>query len=170
MHNSLIVTDQAHTHPLELQMPTHSQLVNNHTVQAAVEVPHHRKCTEGGSLGHCFPALYHLAMWQHGPREQLGHQQRDIFANRKQSVLWGHTCGVSDGANTASKMPSPGKCLSDSSAPQRSQKWQAAVTASSLQEMPVTPNLGHSAANTAPAEIPQRQLPVGLWSPATSSR
>lgn len=118
-------------------MPTHSQLVNNHTVQVAVEVPHHRKCTEGGSLGHCFPALYHLAMWQHGPREQLGHQQRDILANRKQSVLWGHTCGVSDGANTASKMPSPGKCLSDSSAPQRSLKWQAAVTASSLQEMPV---------------------------------
>lgn len=60
--------------------------------------------------------------------------------------------------------------LSESSAPQRSLKWQAAVTASSLHEMPVTPNLGHRAANTASAEIPQRQLPVGLWLPATSSR
>lgn len=70
-------------------------------------------------------------------------------------------------------MPSRGKCLSESSAPQRSLKWQAAVTTSSLHapcEMPVTPNLGHSAANTAPAEIPQRQLPVGLWPPAISSR
>lgn len=146
-----------------LQVSTHSQLVNNHTMQAAVEVPHHGKSAEGGSLGHCFPASYHLAMQKHGPREEQGHQQREILANRKQSMLWEHTCSFSDGINTASKMPGPGKCLIESSAPQRSLKWQAAVTASSLHEMPVMPNLGCSAANTSPAEIPQRQLPVGLW-------
>lgn len=48
--------DQTHTHPLGLQVPAPSQLGNNHTMQAAVEVPHYGKSTEGESLGRRFPA------------------------------------------------------------------------------------------------------------------
>lgn len=50
------VTDQAHNYPLGLQMPGPSQLGNNHTMGAPVEVSHHRKSTEGDSLGHYSPA------------------------------------------------------------------------------------------------------------------
>ena len=50
------LTDQAHTHPLGLQVLAPSQPGNNHMMKAAVEVPHHGKSTEGESLGHCFPA------------------------------------------------------------------------------------------------------------------
>lgn len=90
----LDVTDQAHTHPLGLQVPTHSQLVNNHTVQAAVEVLHHGKNTEGGSLRHCFPAPCHLAMRQHGP-EKSKDTSRERYLPTENNLCFGDTPVVS---------------------------------------------------------------------------
>lgn len=40
------VTNQAHSPTLGLQVRDPSQLGNNHTMQAAVEVPHHGKSTD----------------------------------------------------------------------------------------------------------------------------
>lgn len=91
----LNVTDQAHTHPLGLQVPTHSQLVNNHTVQAAVEVPHHGKSTEGGSLGHCFPALYHLAMRRSTALEKSKDTSRERYLPTENDLCLGDTPVVS---------------------------------------------------------------------------
>lgn len=56
--------------------------------------------------------------------------------------------------------------LSSTEIPEMAGCCNSTITA----QISVTPNLGHRAANTAPAEIPQRQLPAGLWLPATSSR
>lgn len=47
----LDVTDQDHTHTLGLQVPTHSQLVNNHTVQADVECPTTENAQKGEARG-----------------------------------------------------------------------------------------------------------------------
>lgn len=89
----LDVTDQAHTHPLGLQVPTHSQLVNNHTVQAAMEVPHHGKST-GGSLGHCFPLRI---TWQWGSiaLEKSKDTSRERYVPTENYLCFGDTPVVS---------------------------------------------------------------------------
>lgn len=101
-----------------------------------------------------------------------------MFADIKQSVLWGHPCGFSDGANTSSEMLSPRKHLPESSVPQRPLQWLATVRTSSPhapREMPTDvispsrPTASHNTANTASTEVLQRELSVGLWPPATSS-
>jgi len=73
------VTDQAHTPtPTGAAGAGPSQLWNNHTTRAAVEGPHHGKSAEGDSLERCFPAQHHPAIRQHSPREERGHQQREV--------------------------------------------------------------------------------------------
>lgn len=67
------------------------------------------------------------------------------------------------------EMPSPSKCLTETSAPQRPLQRQAAVKSIRclLMYLPVMPN---RQSQNCKQEIPKRELPVGLWPPATSSR
>lgn len=87
-------------------------------------------------------SLLHIT-WQYGSiaLEKTKDTSRERYLPTENNLLWGHTCGFSDGTNTASKMPSHGKCLSESSEPQRSLKWQVLLQ----------PNLGHSVASASPA-------------------
>lgn len=90
----LYVTDQPHTQPLGLQVPTHRQLVNNRIGRQLWKCPTMEKSTEG-AWG--IAPLLHIT-WQYGSTalKKTKDTSRERYLPTENNLLWGHTCSFSD--------------------------------------------------------------------------